>query len=54
MKQLIEHHYDKNLKSIEKDNNYIQFIMDLAAYIPVEYVENGPIEDVSDKILKKL
>lgn len=54
MKELIEHHYKKGLKSIEKDNAYLQFIMDLSAYIPVEYIEGGPIEGVSNPIIKEL
>ena len=54
MQELLTHHYKKKVKSIEKDNAYIQFIIDLSSYIPVEYIENGPIEGVQDTIINKI
>lgn len=54
MKDLLQHHFDKNLRSFSDDNEYVRFILDLSSFIPVEYVDNGPIEGVSDSIIDSL
>lgn len=52
MKDLLMHH--NSSRSWEKDTEYIQFIIDFASYIPVEYIEGGPIEGVNDKIINDI
>ena len=54
MKELLTHHSAKSVYSWENDTEYMQFIIDLASYIPVEYIENGPIEDVQDDIINEI
>lgn len=54
MEQLMLHHYTKKLKSLEKDNAYIQFIIDLAAYIPVEYIQGGPIVGFKNPVINQI
>lgn len=54
MKDLLTHHALQSVYSWENDTEYMQFIIDLASYIPVEYIENGPIEGVEDKIIDEL
>lgn len=54
MKDLLQHHYDKNLRSFSDDNEYVRFILDLSSFIPVEYIENGPIEDADDSVIKEI
>ena len=51
MKDLMDFHANNNLKSFSEDNAYVQFIIDLASYIPVEYIENGPIEGCYDDVI---
>ncbi len=51
MKDLMSFHAKNNLKSFSEDNAYVQFIIDLASYIPVEYIDNGPVEGYSDKVV---
>ncbi len=41
-------------KSYTHSNPYVQFLVNLSAYIPVEYIEGGPIEGGKDKIIKSL
>jgi len=50
MKDLLDYHHKKKLKTFCEDNNYVQFIIDLASYLPVEYIEGGPIKGVRNKI----
>lgn len=54
MKDLLFFHNKKGLKSFTEDNEYLQFIIDLSSYIPVEYIEGGPIEDHSNEIITEL
>jgi hypothetical protein len=54
MKDLLLFHYKKNLKSFTEDNAYLQFIIDLASYIPVEYIDGGPIESSSHAIISEI
>ena len=54
MKDILEHHYKKRLNTFSEDNAYIQFILDLASYIPVEYVDGGPIEGINDNIIQEI
>ena len=54
MKELMQFHSSKKLKSFSEDNAYLQFIIDLASYIPVEYIEGAPIENYSDPIITKI
>ncbi len=54
MEELLKHHHSKQLKTFSEDNNYIQFIIDLASYIPVEYITKGPIEGVDDPVIKEI
>lgn len=55
MKELIQYHAKKKLKSFSQDNPYVQFILDLASYIPVEYIDNGPIlGHKNDEIIEEL
>lgn len=54
MKDLISYQHAKNLKTISKDNAYIQFIIDLASYLPVEYIKGGPIEGYENKIIDQI
>ena len=54
MRDLLEYHYDKKLKSFSDDNEYVKFILDLSSYIPVEYVEDGPITGVDDTIINTI
>ncbi|MEQ6121210.1 ATP-binding protein [Reichenbachiella sp. MALMAid0571] len=51
MKDLLEFHTSNKLKSFSEDNAYVQFIIDLASYIPVEYIDGGPIENANDEII---
>lgn len=54
MKDLLIYHSTKSVYSWENDSEYIQFIIDLASYIPVEYIDGGPIEGVSDTIINSI
>jgi len=54
MKDLLLFHTSKSLYSWENDTEYIQFIIDLSSYIPVEYIDGGPIEGISDKIINEI
>ncbi|TWJ03297.1 histidine kinase/DNA gyrase B/HSP90-like ATPase [Mucilaginibacter frigoritolerans] len=54
MKALIDYHTTKHLKSFSEDNAYLQFVIDLASYIPVEYIEGGPCENKNDQIINQL
>ncbi len=54
MKELLDYHIAKNLKSFSEDNAYIQFVIDLASYIPVEYIEGGPCENKNDAVIESL
>jgi len=54
MKDLLASHNKKNLKSFTEDNAYLQFIIDLASYIPVEYIEGGPIEGNAHSIISEI
>lgn len=54
MKDLLEHHYKKKLKSFSDDNEYVKFILDLSSFIPVEYVEDGPIFGEVDNIINSI
>lgn len=54
MKDILEHHYQKKLNTFSEDNAYIQFIIDLASYIPVEYIDGGPIEGINDNIIQEI
>lgn len=54
MKDLLDHHSNKNVYSWENDEEYVQFIIDLAAYIPVEYIDGGPVEGLKDGITNEI
>ncbi|OFY86325.1 MAG: hypothetical protein A3F72_10990 [Bacteroidetes bacterium RIFCSPLOWO2_12_FULL_35_15] len=54
MKDLLAHHASKSVYSWENDSEYMQFIIDLASYIPVEYIDGGPIEGVKDKTIDEI
>ncbi len=54
MHDLLLYHYEQNARSFSKDNGYIQFIIDLASYIPVEYIDGGPIPGVKDKTISEI
>ncbi|MBC2701340.1 MAG: hypothetical protein HF976_08015 [ANME-2 cluster archaeon] len=54
MKNILEHHHKKNLNTFSEDNAYVQFIIDLASYIPVEYIDGGPIEGINDNIIQEI
>jgi hypothetical protein len=54
MKDILLYHYKKNLKSFTEDNAYLQFIIDLASYIPVEYVDGGPISENTQPVISEL
>ncbi|WP_346316532.1 ATP-binding protein [Chitinophaga sp. YIM B06452] len=54
MKEILDLHTQKNLKSFSEDNAYIQFIIDLASYIPVEYIPGGPVEGFKRKTLSEI
>lgn len=54
MKDLLEFHTANKLKSFSEDNAYVQFIIDLASFIPVEYIDGGPIEAANDKIIESI
>jgi hypothetical protein len=52
MQELITFHAEENLRSYSDDNEYLKFVIDLASYIPVEYIDGGPIENCNDTIIK--
>jgi hypothetical protein len=54
MSDLLQHHFDKGLRSYSDDNEYIKFIIDLSSYIPVEYVDKGPVEGIKNKVVSLL
>lgn len=54
MSKLIEYQQDNSERSFKEVSEYIQFVLDLASYIPVEYVENGPVENSNDKVLNEI
>ncbi|MFA5953800.1 MAG: ATP-binding protein [Candidatus Pacearchaeota archaeon] len=54
MRDLLEHHYKTKLRTFKEDNAYIQFIIDLASYIPVEYIKEGPVESIKNKIIEEI
>ena len=54
MKELMQFHSRKKLKSFSEDNAYVQFIIDLASYIPVEYIDGAPIENYQDPIITEI
>ncbi len=54
MKELMQFHSRKKLKSFSEDNAYVQFIIDLASYIPVEYIEGAPIKGYKDSIITEI
>src|SRR5690606_26853202 len=54
MKELMQFHKKNKLRSFSEDNAYVQFIIDLASYIPVEYIENGPIVGITDSIINEI
>jgi hypothetical protein len=54
MKELLDYHSSRTIYSWENDTEYVQFIIDLASYIPVEYIAGGPIEGVNDKIINNI
>ncbi len=44
----------KKIRNIENDNEYLKFIYDLSSYLPIEYLENGPISGIKDKIISEI
>ncbi|HEX8331606.1 MAG TPA: ATP-binding protein [Segetibacter sp.] len=54
MKELLEFHSNKNLHSFGEDSQYVQFILDLASYIPIEYIDEGPIPTYHDKVIDEI
>lgn len=54
MVDLMHFHSKRKLKSFSEDNQYIQFVLDLASYIPVEYIEGGPILNYHDEIIDEI
>lgn len=54
MTDLLQHHYDKGLRSYSDDNEYVKFIIDLSSYIPVEYVDKGPVEGIRNQTVAEI
>ena len=54
MKDLLEIHSKRDLHGFSEDDYYLQFAIELASYIPVEYLEGGPIEGVTDEVLQEI
>jgi hypothetical protein len=54
MKDILFHHHNKSLRSYSEDNEYVKFIIDLSSYIPVEYIEGGPVEGISNPVINKI
>lgn len=44
----------KRLSNIENDNEYLKFIYDLSSYLPIEYLDEGPISGINDPIITKI
>jgi len=54
MREILEFHKQKKLKTFKEENAYINFILDLASYIPVEYIEDAPIVGHNDEIISEI
>ena len=54
MKEIITHIKSKKLKTFKEENAYTQFILDLSSYIPVQYIDDGPIKGHKDKIIESI
>ena len=54
MKELLESHYKNNFHTFAEDSAYIRFVIDLASYIPVEYMKDAPIQGINDKIINEI
>lgn len=54
MKELLEYHSTRDKYSWENDTEYIQFIIDLASYIPVEYIDDGPVVGFSNTVIEEV
>lgn len=54
MKELLNFHYEKKIHSFQEDSQYIQFIIDLASYIPIEYIEDGPIPNSNNSVIEEI
>lgn len=54
MLDLLKSHKSRNLKSFTEDNAYLQFIIDLASYIPVQYIDSGPIVGIRDNVVSEI
>lgn len=44
----------KKVRNIENDNEYLKFIYDLSSYLPIEYLDDGPISNLNDPIIDKI
>lgn len=54
MKDILMQYEKKKLNTFKEENAYTQFILDLASFIPVEYIDDGPIKGYTDKIISGL
>ena len=54
MKEIILHHKAQKLKTFKEESAYVGFILDLASYIPVEYIEGGPVVGHDNKIINDI
>ena len=54
MKAILESQKQEKIKTFKKKNAYVNFILDLASYIPVEYIEGAPIVGHNDKIISEI
>jgi hypothetical protein len=55
MRSMLAQHLEKKIRTFSEDNAYVQFLINLASYVPVEYIEDGPIKGVTaDKIINEL
>ena len=54
MEDIVDHVKTKHLKTFKEENAYTQFILDLSSYIPVEYIEGGPIKGHKDKVISRI
>lgn len=54
MQDILALHSKKGLKSFTEDNEYLQFIIDLSSYIPVEYISGGPVIGIENSIITKI
>jgi len=54
MRELLSHIQDTGIKSLDELNPYYRFLIELSAYTPVEYIDDGPIVGVKDKVIDSI